>query len=182
MMLKPAMALKTMKVSKDFSFRGQINGKHYYARVTLEVEKLPITDEEQGELLLKFDYEDEHNDAVQLGATYFFKRYTEKHSVDMLITVLRIGSMLVDTSASTIFYATIMALSEALSFQVEGFILDKQTGIISFSGLKEVGKVAKNTSLLSRLINSTIITDDEQAPGLHISNGLDRIQQFLEKE
>ena len=119
---------------------------------------------------------------TQKSCQHLMKNRANCYSVDMLITVLRIGNMPGDTSAASVFYATVMALSEALSFHVEGFVLNKQTGILSFPGLKEVVSTVKNTSFLSRLISSIIITDDKQAPGLHISNGLDRIRQVLEKE
>lgn len=122
-----------MKVASEFYFIKPIKGKTNYALLTLEAEVSARPAGQLGELLLSFSRGDDYNDTVRFGAGYFFDHYAKARAVDLFVDIRRVNGMLTDTTTTTVFYATVMALSQALDFQIEGFGLDEQTGILSLS-------------------------------------------------
>jgi hypothetical protein len=121
-----------MKGEANFRFIESVNDRMAYAIVMLDAETTPALHNGTGELLLVFNRPDEYNDTVLRGAEYFFKYYHQTNSVDMFVNVWKVGSMLGDTSEDFVMYATIMALSEALNVEVEGFYLNKKTGVLHY--------------------------------------------------
>ncbi|RSK38431.1 hypothetical protein [Hymenobacter perfusus] len=127
------------KIASEFRFIQSVNGKNNYALISFEGEVTPRLDKStQGVLRLDFLMPAEHDPAAQVGAVYFFDHYTAEHPVDLCLRFSRVHSMLVDTSVATVLYATVMALSEAFAFSIEGFTLDAQTGVLSMPFSKHV--------------------------------------------
>lgn len=133
------MMEQSRKIGCEYRFIRPVNGRANYALITFEGEVIGRPDgSKHGDLQLEFLVPAEHNPAAQVGAAYFFDHYIAKHSVDLRLTFSRIHGMLTDTSVATVFYATVMALSEALAFSIEGFALDVQTGVLSLPFSKHV--------------------------------------------
>lgn len=120
-----------MHVANEFYFIESIKGKTNYALLTLEAEVSARPATRPGDLLLMFSRDDAYNEPVRFGARYFFDHYASLHAVDLFVNILRVNSMPMDTTSTTVFYATVRALSEALAFQIEDFVLNKETGILS---------------------------------------------------
>ncbi|MBH8558877.1 hypothetical protein [Hymenobacter negativus] len=114
-----------MKVESNYRLIQQVNGRMIYAIVILEAEAIEVLPREAGELFIEFDFPHKYNYAVHFGVEYFFERYSAGRPVNMLVTIKRVNDMLADSSSSVVAAATIMALSEAFKFEIEGFSLDK---------------------------------------------------------
>jgi hypothetical protein len=127
------------RIASDFRFIQAVNGKTNYALISFEGEVTARLDKStQGELRLNFLMPAEYDPAAQVGAAYFFDHYTAEHPVDLCLTFSRVHGMLVDTSVATVLYATVMALSHALPFSIEGLALNTQTGLLSMPFPKRV--------------------------------------------
>ena len=120
-----------MKQQGEFIFRGEICGTMRYGGIILEVESIPVTHSGKGELVIDFGINNAYQNAVSFGIEYFFDNYSKKYSVDLMVNVLVIRDMPLDTSNGIITYATVMAMLSALDATIEGFFLDKATGILA---------------------------------------------------
>jgi hypothetical protein len=133
------MLEQSRKIAGEFRFIQPVNGRDNYALVGFEGELTSRSDQRTtGELRLEFLLPAEHDPAAQVGAAYFFDHYAAAHPVNLFLRFHRVHGMLVDTSVATVLYATVMALSDALAFSIEGFALDARTGVLSLPFSKHV--------------------------------------------
>ena len=120
-----------MTIRDEFRFLCQIQGKApHYTQISVTVEKMPEA-AGKSELTLAFSHADDDHPAVRLGALYFFDHYALHYPGGLMLTIRRVQSMPLGPDNTAVFYATVMALSQALAFRIGGFELNMEKGVLS---------------------------------------------------
>lgn len=112
-------------MEKQFIYSKTVAGRARYGGVFIDAVATPQANQTSELLVIYTD--DTYQEAVKVGAEYFFDRYTATYSVDIIMQVHRIYEMPVDTSAVLITYGVVIALCEVFNFSIDEFYLDEKT-------------------------------------------------------
>jgi hypothetical protein len=127
-----------MNKEVEFYFRRMIDGELHYAGILLCVSIDATPNQTQGQLLMNYEDSSPYLYAVRFAVEYFFEHFSAAKPYNLLVDVLQVKDLLMDTSGLDVFYATTMALSEALDFNIPAFAFIQDSAILNLPLPKKI--------------------------------------------
>ena len=93
-------------------FKKLVNRKGFYCEIYLEVTLINLP-----EVVLEFDQSSKWFSSLNFAVNYFYEGYVASHKGGLKVTVTRINSEIVDTTAMVVFYTALKSLYNAFSLE-----------------------------------------------------------------